>query len=104
MEKIISKLIDIDNMAKQTVKTAEQIKKNMDEIIEEKLEKEKIKIENIYKAKLNIKEQEIQEKLNKNKETIENKLKANLNQIDELYKKNQQVLVNRIVSNILKNS
>ena len=41
MEKIISKLIDIDNMAKQTVKTAEQMKNNMDEIIEKKLEKEK---------------------------------------------------------------
>ena len=82
MEKIIDKLIEIDNMAKSKVHSAESMRENMDEIIEERLEKEKQKINSLYKAKIDLREKELNEDLEKNRKIIENKMNIKIEKIN----------------------
>ena len=100
MDEIINKLIEIDEQAKSEIKVAESKKENLDDLIEERLKKEKDKIDCKYTTKLRFKENELKEKLEKEQERINSNLQMELDKLENEYKLDTQVRLGKMMKNM----
>lgn len=101
MEEIINKLIEIDNESRNKIEVAERTKENIDEMIDEKLQKEKQKIDSLYSAKIRLKQDEYKTKLENEEVRVENETNNKILNINEKYLKNKENISEMIFKKII---
>jgi hypothetical protein len=101
VEEIINKLIEIDNESRNKIEVAERTKENIDEMIDEKLQKEKQKIDSLYSAKIRLKQDEYKTKLENEEVRVENETNNKILNINEKYLKNKENISEMIFKKII---
>lgn len=103
MEEIINKLIDIDNMSKGIINKVEEKNLNIDELIENELDKQKTKIDVAINVKLKVKREELDSKFKKFKSNLDAQTNKKIEQINYEYQNFKKEKVENIVTNIINN-
>lgn len=103
MEKIINKLIDIDNEARNRVEVAERTKENIDEMIEEKLQKEKHSLEVLYSEKIKAKQKQYNTMIENEKNRVSEITGKTLRDINDKYLNNKDNISENIIKKIIEN-
>lgn len=103
MEEIINKLIDIDNMSKGIINKVEEKNLNIDELIENELDKQKTKIDVAINVKLKVKREELDSKFKEFKSNLDTQTNKKIEQINYEYQNFKKKKVENIVTNIINN-
>lgn len=103
MEEIINKLIDIDNMSKEIINEVEEKNLNIDELIENELDKQKSKIDAAINVKLKVKREGLDSKFKEFKSNLDIETNKKIEQINYEYQNLKKEKVEKIVTNIINN-
>lgn len=103
MEEIINKLIDIDNMSKGIINKVEEKSLNIDELVENEIDKQKSAIDAIINMRLRIKKNELDNKFKEFKSNLDIETNKKIERINQEYQNIKQEKVEKIVKNIIDN-
>lgn len=103
MEEYINQLIDIDDIAKGMINLVEKESINMDEMVENELEKQKSKIDATINMKLRLKKDDLDSQFKEFKDGLDIETNKKIEKIKQEYQNKKDEQVQKIVNNIINN-
>ena len=102
MDKIINKIIEIDNNAKKIVEESKKKRDEIDKYIEEELAVKQAVLEVQYKELINEKKMDYDKKLKENEKNIESRTNWKINKYKERFNEEKNRIQEQIVFDIVK--
>lgn len=102
MDNYINNLMKIEEKANDIVKLTKEKKENIDELVENELNKQKDKIDVMYVSKLRFKQKETEEKLKLEQEKVEKNLNEELEKLKKQNEDKKQEKIEEVLKNIFK--